>query len=431
MRRFLTMALVLLIYVPVTAEDRLEFESYFTGKSLRIDLFHSGTADMEVYSLDRLIEEPCWGGNPRSLIDDMNLGSHMVRVFDLETNRLIYSRGYCSIFGEWVTTGEAEDGFARTFHESVILPFPKKPVQVRIDRRDRENIFRNVFDLVVDPSDYHIDTSSSYRHFRVRELDYNGPPGSKVDIVIIGDGYRKDQAHKLRKDAKRLLKVFFDTEPFKSRKSDFNVRLIEALSEDMGVDDPRKGEYVSNLLGLSFNTFDIDRYVITTSNRVLRDVASAVPYDQIIILANSEKYGGGGIYNLYSTCISDNEFDGYVFVHEFGHAFGGLADEYYSSSIAYNDMYPKGVEPWEPNITALLDTTNVKWGDLIADGVPVPTPADSALYTGVVGCFEGAGYSAKGLYRSYLDCRMFSKSLVDFCPVCRKAIERMIDFHTK
>jgi len=430
MRRFALLMLLVLLPAAALAGEEAEFDRFFTPRTLRIDLHHTGAGGAEIFALDEIIEEPHWGGNPRGLIDTLNLGGYMVRVFDLQTNRLIFSRGYSTLFGEWVTTEEAAGGIARTFHESIIIPYPKHPVQIRIERRDRENFFHNVFDLVIDPSDYHIKTEQRFRHLKVRRLEVNGSPDRAVDIVILGDGYKGDEMHKLRDDAERFMKILFETEPFRSRRRDFNVRLVESASVESGIDKPRAGKFRNTLLGLTYNAFDIERYMMTLANKTMRDVASRVPYDIIIILANSERYGGGGIFNLYSLCVSDNEYDGYVFVHELGHAFAGLADEYYSSEVAYNDMYPRGIEPWEKNITALLDTTNVKWGDLIEDGTPVPTPPDS-IYEGLVGCFEGAGYSAKGLYRSSLDCRMFSKSLVDFCPVCRRAIEEVIDFHTK
>ena len=430
MRHLLVFIFCLVVFVAVANAEETDHEKYFSDKGLRIDLFHTGTATTEIFSLDELIEQPYWGGNPRALIDTLNLGGYLVRVFDLQTNKQIFSRGYCSLFGEWVTTDEAIDEFSRTFYESVIIPYPLRPVQVRIDRRDRNNIFRNVFDLLIDPGDYHIRREKRCPHFKVRKLVENGPADRKVDFVILGDGYRKDEMHKLREDSERFIEAMFTTEPFKSRKRDFNVRLVEVLSLDSSVDEPRRGIYKNNFLGLSFNTFDLERYMLSLHNKPIRDAASRAPYDLIVIIANTERYGGGGIFNLYSISCSDNEYDEYVFVHELGHALAGLADEYYSSDVAYNDMYPRGIEPWEKNITALLDTTEVKWGDLIEDDTPVPTPPDS-IYARVVGCFEGAGYSAEGLYRSSLDCRMFSKSLIDFCPVCRHAIEEVIDFHTK
>ncbi len=430
MRHLLIFVCCMVVSAVVANAGDSEFEQYFIDKGLRIDLFHTGTATTELFSIDELIEQPYWGGNPRSLIDTLNLGGYLVRVFDLQTNKQIYSRGYCTLFGEWVTTDEAIAEFPRTFHESVIIPYPLRPVQVRIDRRDRNNIFRNVYDLLIDPGDYHIRKEKRCHHFKVRELVKNGPADRRVDLVILGDGYQKTEMHKLREDADRFIEALFLTDPFKSRKRDFNVRLVETLSLDTGVDEPRKNIYKNNFLGLSFNTFDLERYMLSFYNKSVRDAASRAPYDLVVIIANTERYGGGGIFNLYSISCSDNEYDEYVFVHELGHALAGLADEYFSSDVAYNDMYPRGIEPWERNITALLDTTDVKWGDLIDDGTPVPTPPDS-IYADVVGCFEGAGYSAKGLYRSSLDCRMFSKSLIDFCPVCRRAIEEVIDFHTR
>ncbi len=430
MKRFTLFMMVVLLSLAAQAGEQPDFDRFFREGTLRIDLYHTGAGEDEFFALDEIIAEPRWGGNPRNLIDTLDLGEYMVRVFDLETNRMIYSRGYATLFGEWVTTDEAAAGTPRTFHESLIIPYPRNSVQVRIDRRDRENIFHDVFDMVVDPSDYHIVNEQRFRHLKVRKLEENAPPDRAVDLVILGDGYQGDEMHKLREDAERFIGILFDTEPFRSRRRDFNVRLVETVSVDSGIDEPRKGKFRTTLFDLTYNAFDIERYMYTLANKTMRDAASRVPYDLIIVLANAQRYGGGGIFNLYSLCVSDNEFDGYVFVHELGHALGGLADEYYSSSVAYNDMYPRGIEPWEKNITALLDTTNVKWGDLIEEGTPIPTPPDS-IYAGVVGCFEGAGYAAEGLYRSSLDCRMFSKSLVDFCPVCRRAIEEVIDFHTK
>jgi hypothetical protein len=434
MRRLLLSALILTAGVRIAAADRPgaypDFDRFFTAKSLRIDLYHTGDAKRETYSLDELRIEPHWAGNPRGLLDTLNLGSCILRVFDLKTNAMIYSRGFSTHFDEWKTTGEAIAGFPRTFHESLIIPLPKAPVQVRIDTRDKANAFKPVYDLVVDPADYHINTERRYGGFRVRQLVDGGPSPDKVDIAVLGDGYDQNETHKLRGDAERLLGALFDTEPFKSRKRDFNVRLVETISNESGVDEPREGKYRASILGFSYNAFDISRYMLGFPNKIMRDIAGNVPYDAVIVIVNSKRYGGGGIFNLYSNGCSDNEFDAYVFVHEFGHSFAALGDEYYSSEVAYNDLYPKGMEPWEPNITALLDTANVKWGDLIREGTPVPTPDDS-LHGGVVGAFEGAGYSAKGLYRPCRDCIMFSKKTGPFCPVCRRAIERMIDSYTK
>jgi hypothetical protein len=434
MRRLCLFVMAVVLGARTVAADRPaagpDFERFFAAKALRIDLYHTGDAKGETYSLDEVRIEPYWAGNPANLLDTLNLGSCILRVFDIKTNTMIYSRGYSTLFDEWKTTNEAIAGFPRTVHESLIIPLPKAPVQVRIDTRDRKNVYRPVYDLVVDPADYHVGNERRFAGVRVRQLLDGGPSPNRVDVVVLGDGYDQNEMHKLRGDAERLLNALFDTEPFKSRKRDFNVRLIEAASADSGVDEPREGKYRNSMFGLSFNAFDISRYMLTFSNKVIRDVVGNAPCDAVILIANTKRYGGGGIFNLYSAGCSNNEFDAYVFTHEFGHSFAGLGDEYYSSQVAYNDLYPKGMEPWEPNITALLDTARVKWGDLILEGTPVPTPDDSA-HAGVVGAFEGAGYSAKGLYRPCRDCIMFSKKVGPFCPVCRRAIERMIDYYTK
>jgi hypothetical protein len=401
------------------AAGAIEYDRYFSPAALRIDLFHTGDAGGETYALDELRAEPFYAGSRNTLLDTLDLGEYLVRVFDMRTNVLIFSRGFSTVFAEWQTTDEA-----------IVIPFPKAAVQVRVERRDRRNIFHAIFDCVADPTDFHISRERPYREFRVVELMSNAPPERAVDFVIMGDGYRRDEMHKLRKDAERMIGVLFDMEPFRSRKRDFNVRLVETVSTDSEIDEPREGRWRSSILDCSFNALDIDRYVLTFDNKTVRDIAGNVPYDAILILANAKRYGGGGIYQLYAISTVDNEFSPFVFTHEIGHSFGGLGDEYYSSEVTYNDMYPRGVEPWEPNITALLDSTAVKWGDLVEPGTPVPTPDDST-YAGVVGCFEGAGYSAKGLFRPSRDCRMFSRTANAFCPVCRRAIQRVIDSYVK
>jgi hypothetical protein len=204
-------------------------------------------------------------------------------------------------------------------------------------------------------------------------------------------------------------------------------------------------------------------------------------------MVNSARYGGGGIYNLYCTFTADNQWSPYVFLHEFGHHFAALADEYYTSSVSYNDFYPPGIEPIEPNLTALLDPSKIKWKSLVTPGTPLPTPWEKATfdemdlgyqkvreatnrkigeasrsgapakevedlkeaaenlsrdhsakidayllkssYVNKIGAFEGAGYTSKGLYRPSLDCIMFSKGTKPFCAVCRQAIERVIDYY--
>ncbi len=451
------------------------FDRFFTDKTLRMDYYHAGTKGQETFSLDKVYEEGQWPGSRNNLIDPLNLGEYMVRVYDVATAMLIYSRGYSTIFNEWQTTDEAIAGIYRTFHETVRFPFPKNRVQVAISRRDKQMIFHEVFSTVIDPnSPTEINRQKRTPMFKSSKIVDNGLPEKKVDLLIVGDGYAKSDLEKLREDAKRFADALFNTSPFKERKNEFNVWLIEVESGESGIDIPDKKIWRENVLGTMYNTFGSARYILTEENRILRDIAGAVPYDAIAILCNDNRYGGGGIYNLYTTCYAQTDKKGlewqmdYVFVHELGHSFAGLGDEYYSSQISYVDFYSKGIEPWEPNITALNNPAKLKWKEFVEKGIPLPTPWAKTTYdslerergkldrlaadyyekreplyqagrgllknsshAGKVGAFEGAGYVSTGLYRPSVDCRMFSLSLVGFDPVCASAVNRMIDYYTK
>jgi hypothetical protein len=451
------------------------FETYFTDGCLRFDYFHTGTAKEETFSVDETWKEPVWPGSRTNLIDTLNLGKYQLQVFDLKTNALIYSRGFCSIFGEWQTTGEALKGIRRSFSESVRCPWPKRPVKITLNSRDHDNMYRPVESFVIDPSHPNIRKEAGFTGIRTSAWMKNGDPGRKVDMVVLPDGYTKDEMEKFRKDADRLLNRLFEDEPFHSRKVDFNVWMVELPSGESGIDNPNAGVYRDNFFSCSFNSFESDRYMLTWDNKTVRRAASLAPYDEIIILANDKKYGGGGIYNLYATCSSDNPWSAYVFTHEFGHSFAGLGDEYYTSDVAYSEFYPLDVEPWEANLTVCKDKSKLKWRDMVEADVPVPTPWDKEIfdghqaeygktrgdmqksgvsqasidsltkvndkwlaehlktrpYSGKVGSFEGAGYSSKGVYRPYIDCRMFSRSMTPFDPVCRREIERVIEFKTR
>lgn len=457
------------------------FDVYFLDKTMRVDYFHTGIKDVDIISLDNVYEEPAvatygrqlWAGNMSNLIDTLNLGKYMFKVIDVRTNALIFSRGFSSVFGEWQTTDEALKGIYRTFHESVLFPFPKNPVQLIIATRDKENYFHDIFSTVIDPNSRFVNRERHCESLKAGAVQKSGDPHKKVDVLILGDGYAKDEMKKYKQDVEKFTKTLLGTSPFKERKDAFNVWFIEAPSLDSGIDEPRKNLWKRTPFGCSFNSFDLPRYVLTFENKAIRDIASLVPYDQIYLVFNSNRYGGGGIYNLYSTCYARDEdeksnwWPDYVFVHEFGHAFGGLGDEYYSSAVAYNEFYPPGVDPWEPNVGIVKDG-HVKWEYLMEKSTPIPTPWNKAIYdslgtalqqldrsapdfkqkyeeilkqredvftnqkySGKIGAFEGSGYASQGLYRPFIDCRMFSKSLVDFCPVCQKSIEKIIDFHTK
>jgi len=474
MRVFFFSVLTILLIVSSASSSPM-YDRFFTNKTMRVDYFHTGTKGQETFSLDEVIEEGEWPGSKVNLIDTLNLGEFIARVFDVQTNMLIYSRGFSSIFNEWQTTDEALAGVFRTFSESVRLPFPKRKIQFTIARRDKRMEFHELWSSIIDPNDpMQVDKARNLLPFKVNRIMGNGNSSEKVDIVIVGDGYAKADMEKFRKDAKHFNDAMFNTQPFKSRKDDFNVWTIEAESEDSGIDIPDKNVWKNNILGTRYSTFGSARYVLTTSNKRLRNIAGLAPYDFICMLVNDSRYGGGGIYNLYATTYTNELVKGqewqmdYVYVHEFGHSFGGLGDEYYGSSVAYNDFYLPGIEPWEPNVTALVDKNKLKWKDFVAQGNEIPTLWNKAKYdsleaergkldrlaqdyyqkrepifkvqkeilgdskfAGKVGAYEGSGYAAKGLYRPAIDCRMFSLSLNDFDPVCSAAIKRVIHFHSR
>jgi hypothetical protein len=461
-----SLALLVLTLLPTAAAPQ-------TPRTMRLDFYHTGDASGEVFSLDRVVVEPLpWPGNPRRAVDDTNLGKYLFEVRDGATGRVLFSRGFSSIYGEWETTDEAKT-LRRTFHESLRFPAPDSPVRVSLKKRDAKNAFREVWVVGLDPKDIFIDRSTPKPPAPLVEIRRSGDPAAKVDFLIIGDGYTAAESAKFERDARRMTEVLFATSPFREHRDDFNVWGLCPPAAESGVSRPSTGVYRDSPLGASYDAFGSERYVLTFDNRALRRAASFAPYEFVEILVNNRTYGGGGIHNLYSTVAVDNAWANYVFVHEFGHHFAGLADEYYTSAVAYAPAAER-VEPWEPNVTALLDPARLKWRDLVAKDTPVPTPWEKenfeaysrdiqqrrrqirserkpeeemeALfreelrheqqmfgrekYARRVGAFEGANYEARGFYRPEVDCIMFSRT-DHFCAVCRRAIERVIDLYAR
>ncbi|NTV84757.1 MAG: peptidase M64 [Bacteroidales bacterium] len=438
---------------------------------MRFDYFHTGTSKEEIFSPDRTVSDGPWPGSKTILIDPLELGLYLFEVADKESNVLLYSRGFASVFGEWQTTPEAEEGYG-TFHESIRFPWPKKPVNIIMKKRDADNKFQAIWTTTIDPASRKVNPADIAHHEKVDLIYENGPAAEKLDIVILGDGYTTEEMVKFKADARRMADVLLSEEPFLKRKTDINIRAIETPSTVSGVHRPHPGVFKRTALSAHYGSFDSERYVLAYDNRTLRDVASAVPYEFMVILVNERTYGGGGIYNLYTTVSVDNKFGEYIMVHEFGHHCGALADEYYTSSIAYEIPEIK-TEPWETNITALFDKNNLKWKDLVEAGTPVPTPWNkepfdqfgyriqqerdslraakvpeeimealfmrqmkqedeffaAEQYRGKVGAFEGAGYLAKGLYRSQIDCIMYTRHM-EFCKVCQRSLEDVIDMYS-
>jgi IgA peptidase M64/peptidase M64-like protein len=439
--------------------------------TLRVDYFHTGTASEERYALEGAVVEGPWAGPADRATDETNLGKYLFEVIDRKTNRVVYSRGFASIFGEWETTTEAREE-TRTFHESLRFPTPAAPVQVVVKKRDRQNVFRESWSFLLDPMDAAVGRAPTKGAAPVWAVMRNGEPRDKVDLLLMGDGYTAAEMDKWHGDAKRLTGILFAVSPFKERKADFNVWAVDTPADESGVARPSDGVHRLSPLRATYDAFGSERYVLTFDNKRMREAAAAAPYEFVEIVVNDRKYGGGGIQNLFATVAADNAFTPYVFVHEFGHHFAGLADEYYTSATAYAS--PSGrPEPWEPNVTA--DPQGGKWRDLIAPGTPLPTRWEKETFEaeqtriqarrreiraqkrpeaemealfreerekmttllaagshpGNVGAFEGALYEATGYYRPQSDCIMFTRDEVGFCAVCRRAIERVIDLYAR
>ena len=452
------------LLLPLLSAQRL-------APTLRVDYFHTGDAAGERFALDGVVFEGDWPGRPDAVLDDTNLGKYFFVVLDRKTNRPLYSRGFASIYGEWETTDEAKE-MTRTFHESVRFPAPTAPVQLVLKKRDRQNAFREIWSLVIDPAAQSVDRTAR-NSAGVWAVMKNGEPQDKVDILLMGDGYTAAEMEKWHKDARRLTETLFSVSPFKERRSSFNVWAVDTPADESGAARPSDGVWRRSPLRASYDAFGSERYVLTFDNKRMREAAAAAPYEFVEIVVNDRKYGGGGIHNLYATVASDNASTPYVFVHEFGHHFAGLADEYYTSDVAYGSTGARP-EPWEPNATA--DPRGTKWKDLIEAGTPLPTPWAKEEFEAIqnriqakrrdirarklpeaemealfaselaetipmlsrgpygrkTGTFEGAMYEAKGYYRSQADCIMFTRNMNDgFCRVCGRAIERVIGLYAR
>ena len=466
------------------AQKGPSFDAWFVDKTMRVDYFHAGDAAGETITLDRVYDQGAWAGSRTRLVDPFDLGRYRVMVYDGAGGTLLFSKGYDSYFGEYKTSGPALAGVRRTYHETALLPYPKKPVRFTVEARDRSNAWKPLFSQTIDPADMTIVRERPVPGVQVIEVIRSGEPRRKVDVLIVAEGYTAAEEAKVRADLDRFAAVLFGLEPYKSHRDKFNVAGVFKPSAESGCDEPSHGSFRSTAVGATFDSLGSERYLLTEDNRSLRDIAAHAPYDTLFIMVNHKRYGGGGIYNFYCTFTTDNQWHDYLFLHEFGHSFAGLADEYYTSDVAYNEFYPAGVEPAEPNITALLDPANPKWKGLLSPGVGVPTlwekaeydemdnayqkvrtevnasiarmkregadPAEVALaeekserlsrehagkvdaflrasrFWGRVGVFEGAGYAAQGLYRSELDCLMFTKGAKPFCKVCEAAVLRTI-----
>ncbi len=462
------------VFLCAALATMLSAQSAHAAQTMRVDFYHTGNSRDERFSLDRVVVEPLpWAGNPARPLDTTNRGKYFFEVVDVASGTVIYSRGFSSIYGEWETTAEAQK-VDRTFEESLRFPAPAAAVKIVVKKRDAKNVFRDAWTVAVDPADKFVLKNTASPAGALIALHESGDPATKLDFLILGDGYTAAERGKFERDARRLVTTLFQVSPFKERQRDINIWGLVPAAAQSGISRPSQGIYKRSPVGATYDAFDSERYVLSFENKAFRDLASNAPYEVVEILTNTATYGGGGIYGLYSTVAADSVWAPYIFVHEFGHHIAALADEYYTSDVAYLPAADR-VEPWEPNVTALLDPANLKWKDLLTPGTPLPTPwpkdafetyskaiqerrrqiraanrpesemdalfreqekHDTALlnegaHAHRVGAFEGANYEARGFYRPQADCIMFTRDNVPFCAVCRRAIEQILDLYSR
>ena len=399
------------------------YDRYFEDKSLRIDYMSIGDAKTQTAVVHELREEPVWGGPKKNLIEPFGYGEYLMEIYDAASDELIYSRSFCSLFGEWRTTAEAKTE-TQAWYNSMSIPYPKDRIIVDLKARNKADMkFYSIMRHEIDPSSMFIDKAPLVDN-KVVKIQDNGGPTDKVDLVFIAEGYTEAELDKFFKDAERFSEALFACPPFDTCRDDFNVWAVGTVSMDSGTSSSGIGIYKNTALKTGYYTFGLDRYLTTKDMKSIKDATWNVPCDAVFLLINAETYGGGGIYNSYACGTADNARTLNVFTHEFGHSFAGLGDEYFESEVAYESYYNLEKELWEPNITTLVEFDR-KWKDLLPEGTPIPTPLNDETKDNI-GVFEGGGYLSEGIYRPMDHCMM--RDYAPFCPACSRAILQMVDF---
>ncbi|MEL5895236.1 IgA Peptidase M64 [Bacteroides sp. GD17] len=421
-------SLFLLCVIASLSLHAQNFTDYFADKTLRVDYIFTGNAAKQEICLDELSSLPSWAGRKQHLSELPLQGNGQITMRDVDSGAIIYKTSFSALFQEWLETDEAKTvtkGFENTF----LLPYPLHPAEIEISLLDPRRNVRASMKHVVRPDDILIHRKGTDHVTPHKYLLQSGDTDKCIDIAILAEGYTAQEMETFYKDAVIACESLLSHEPFHSMKNRFNIVAVASPSEDSGVSVPRLDEWKRTAFSSHFSTFYSDRYLTTSRVKSIHDALAGIPYEHIIILANTEEYGGGGIYNSYTLTAAHHPMFRPVVVHEFGHSFGGLADEYFYDNDVMTDTYPLDVEPWEQNISTRINFAS-KWEDMLVKGTPIPTPvSESEKYP--VGVYEGAGYSAKGIYRPADNCRMRTNQYPTFCPVCQRAIQRIIDFYTE
>lgn len=421
-------SLFLLCLVAVLTLHAQNFTDYFADKTLRVDYIFTGNAAKQEICLDELSSLPSWAGRKHHLSELPLQGNGQITMRDVASGNIIYKTSFSALFQEWLETDEAKV-VTKGFENTYLLPYPLQPAEIEITLLDPRRNVRASMKHVVDPNDILIHQKGTQHITPHKYLLKSGDAEKCIDVAILAEGYTPQEMKTFYKDAAIACESLLAHEPFRSMKNRFNIVAVASPSEDSGVSVPRLGEWKRTAFGSHFSTFYSDRYLTTSRVKSIHDALAGIPYEHIIILANTDEYGGGGIYNSYTLTTAHHPKFRPVVVHEFGHSFGGLADEYFYDNDVMTDTYPLDVEPWEQNISTRVNFA-AKWEDMLVEGTPIPTPTtESQKYP--IGVYEGGGYSAKGIYRPADDCRMRTNECAAFCPVCQRAIRRVIEFYTE
>ena len=406
------------------------FSDWFEEKTLRTDYIFTGNARQQEVCLDELSMLPQWAGRRHHLNELPLAGNGEITMKDKATGTVIYRTSFSSLFQEWLGEEEATR-VKKGFENSFLLPFPKKEAIVTISLKNAHQQVSASLTHEIRPDDVLIHQRGTAHITPHRYIHQSGSVEDCIDVAILAEGYTEAEMDLFYQDAEATCEALFSHEPFKKLKNRFNLVAVASPSADSGVSIPLKDEWKSTAVSSHFSTFYSDRYLTTSRVKSIHNWLAGIPYEHVIILANTDTYGGGGIYNSYTLTTAHHPQFKPVVVHEFGHSFGGLADEY-AYTDAPSPLYPYSIEPWEQNITTMVDFES-KWKDMVPEGTPVPTPVktqESEIYTSV-GVYEGAGYTTKGIYRPATECRMKINEAPAFCPVCQRALERLILFYTE
>lgn len=404
-----------------------DYDHYFQDKTLRLDYILGATPNGErTVLLDAQSSLPGWAGRRHHLKELPLAGNGSVTVCDEATGDTIYRTSFSSLYNEWLSTDEATTT-PKGFEHAVLVPYPKAPALIDIDLYNSRHESMARMRHRMDPADILISKKGEKNVTPHKYIHKGGDPNKAIDVAILAEGYTTAEMDSFYRDAEIAVKSILDYEPFKSHAGDFNFVAVASPSAESGVSVPRLGDWKSTAFSSHFSTFYSDRYLTSLHLKDIHNALAGIPYEHIIILANTPEYGGGGIYNSYTLTAAGHKMFKPVVVHEFGHSFGGLGDEYFYEGDVMDDSYPKDVEPWEPNITTLVDFDS-KWKDLLPKDCPIPTPvSEAAKYP--VGVYEGGGYSFHGVFRPADDCRMRTNTAPTFCPACQKAMDNLINFY--